>query len=132
MAEVSSSVYNADGNVTSATQYPGVLLNDRVGTYKYDWRDRLEYAISPADDQGRVTYAMSYYDNMGRATKNEQYWDDDSDIATAGPEPWSGTTPGNDQILARGVTSYDTLGRAYKSETYAVDPTDATGTAVGD
>ena len=129
MVKVAEYAYNADGNVTSATQYVGGGSPDRVTEYGYDWRDRLEYVISPADDQDRVTYVMYHYDNLGRAVETESYWDD-TNVGTL--EPWTNdTTPGQDQIFARSKTFYDDLGRVYRTATYSVDPTDATATAVG-
>ncbi|MCD4728910.1 MAG: hypothetical protein K8R46_14725, partial [Pirellulales bacterium] len=94
----------------------------RVTEYKYDWRNRQEYAISPADADDRVMYAKNYFDNLGRAWKVERYYDADAD----GSFPTDGTVDDGDRLLARGITYHDELNRPYKTETYAVDPDDGT------
>ena len=78
--------------------------------YDYDWRDRLEYAISPVDDQGRVTYTKYDYDNLNHVVETRQYWDYDNN----GPD-------GGDRLLSDTTTSYDARGRrVYQTATYAV------------
>ncbi len=109
------------GLLSTLTQYTGTGAN-RVSEYQYDWRNRPEYAIDPADADDRVTYAKNYFDNLGRAWKVERYYDADAD----GTFPTDGTVDDGDRLIARGRTYYDDLGRAYKTETYAVDPDDGT------
>ncbi len=94
----------------------------RVTEYQYDWRNRQEYAIDPADADDRVMYTKNYFDNLNRAWKVERYYDADAD----GHFPLDDTVDDGDRLLARGRTYYDDLGRAYKTETYAVDPSDGT------
>ena len=139
MLKVASSTYDADGNLLTSTQYVGGIPNggtsqfvssDTVTSYGYDWRDWLLWSYQNDGTYG--TYSYNTYDNLGDVTEVDRYWDDDADFATAHAEPWNGTTPGDDQILARSTISYDALGEVYQTATYAVDPTDSTAGAVGD
>ena len=45
----SSSVYNADGEATATTAYVGGTASNRLTQYGYDWRDRQDYQVEPAN-----------------------------------------------------------------------------------
>ena len=72
MVEVTSYVYDADGDVTSMTEYPDSNSADnRTTTYGYDWHELQTYVVNPPDAQGDVSYTMTTYDNLGEATETQ-------------------------------------------------------------
>ncbi len=113
IVEVSSYTYDADGNCTSATEYvDSDSAHNRVTSYEYDWRDRLQYTILPADAQGRVTYTEDDYDNLDRVVETKQYWDYNNN----GPDS-------GDRLLADSTADYDSLGQVFRTTTYTVSQT---------
>ena len=134
MTEVSSSAYDADGNVTSSTAYVGGGADNRVSAFLYDWRGRQVFAVSPADAQGNVTYTYTQYNNDDQATYSESYWYVGSDIASdLGAAAVTDSRAASSDLLARTQTNYDPLGRAFEEVNYAVDPSTFTaGAAIAD
>ena len=69
MVEVTSIRLDADGDVTSMTEYPDSNSADnRTTTYGFDWRELETYVVNPPDAQGKSSYTMTTYDNLGKAT----------------------------------------------------------------
>ena len=95
----------------------------RVTEYLYDWRNRQQYVLADADDQGRHTFTRTYFDNLDQPVKTERY----HDVAGDGVDADSDPNP-DDRLIARNEAFLDDRGRTYLTKTYAVDP--ATG-AVG-
>ena len=105
MVIVSSSTYDADGNLTSARSYFGDGGNDcYTTTYKYDWRDRLTDVLSPANI---VTHTE--YDNLGHITWAKTYASDSFETS-------------DDELRAQSQNFFDSLGRIYETRTFNVDP----------
>ncbi|NUQ66081.1 MAG: RHS repeat-associated core domain-containing protein, partial [Pirellulales bacterium] len=104
---------------TAAIQYVDAV-ETRVTEYLYDWRNRQQYVIAEADDQGRVTFTRNHYDNLDRVIRVERYHDVAGDGVDADGDP----NP-DDVLIARQETFYDDLGRVCRRRQYAVDP--ATG-----
>ncbi len=91
----------------------------RLTEYLYDWRNRQQYVLAEADDEGRKTFARTHYDNLNQVTKTERYYD----VAGDGVDADSDPNP-DDRLIARSETFYDDRGRSYLSKAYAVDPSD--------
>ena len=111
MTKVTDYAYNADGDVTSMTEYPGGTAADEITDYGYDSRDRLLWAMTY--DGTNYTYTYNTYDNLGDVTKTQTY-----QAAAA----WT-VNPAGDTLLAESTTAYDTLGQVYQSSTYVEDTT---------
>jgi YD repeat-containing protein len=120
MVMVSSGSYDADGNLLSTTQYPGLSSNDVTTTYNYDYRDRRTDVLSPANV---VTHYE--YDNLGRNTEVLTYADIDSDYFITTGGHITDTNPESNELRAETQNHYDALGRVYESDVYEVDQQDA-------
>ena len=108
MVEVASYAYNADGDVTSSTQYDG--YGHSYTTYaQYDWRDRQIGALGP---DGVATILT--LDNLGRTTETDTY----SSATYNSTIGQITTSSGN--LRAKSTSSYDPLGRVYETDTYNV------------
>ena len=130
----SSSVYNADGEVTATTAYVnGNSAHNRVTSYGYDWQDQQTYVVNPADAADRVTYTMTTYDNLGEATWTQQYLYGGSEsngvpttLAAATNEP-PGLLHSGDLLLSQSSSLYDPLGQVYQT---SIDQIDGNGNVI--
>ena len=123
LVEVSSSVYDADGDVLSTTKYVDRNAADnRTTAYGYDWRGEQTYVVDPSDAAG-VTYTMTTYNNLGEATNTRQYsylgGDLAGNLAAATAEPPAPLNSAN-ILLSQGTSAYDTLGQVYQTASYIV------------
>ena len=60
MVKVSTSTFDADGNLSESRAYFGSGANDYYATlYQYDWRDRRTDVLSPADVVTHTEYVMN-------------------------------------------------------------------------
>src|SRR6516165_7810824 len=81
MVEVSSYQYDnggvGDGNLTQATDYPGLGAANRVTDYWYDWRDRLvaqRSGVQASENDGtNRPIIVTTYDNLDEVTETQQY-----------------------------------------------------------
>jgi hypothetical protein len=105
------------GQLTATIQHVDASTT-RSTEYLYDWRNRQQYVINEADDQGRVTFSRNHYDNLDQAIRTERY----HDVAGDGVDPDDDPQP-DDVLIARSETFYDDRGRTYETRTYAVNPT---------
>ncbi|NUQ65008.1 MAG: RHS repeat-associated core domain-containing protein, partial [Pirellulales bacterium] len=104
------------GQLVATIQYVDAV-ETRVTEYLYDWRNRQQYVIAEADDQGRVTYTRNHYDSLDHVIRVERHHDVAGDGVDADGDP----SP-DDVLIARQDTFYDDLGRVYRTRRYAVDP----------
>ena len=115
------------GMVTAQIQHVDATTH-RATQYLYDWRNRQQYVIQEADDQGRVTFTRNQYDNLDHVVRMERY----HDAAGDGVDPENDPQP-DDVLIARSDALYDDRGRAYRTKEYAVNPqTGAVGDAIVD
>ena len=76
MVQISSSTYDADGNLLTSTSYADAS-HSYTTTYQYDFRDRVTDVLSPADVVTDYTY-----DNLDRVTWTETYASSDFTLDT--------------------------------------------------
>jgi RHS repeat-associated protein len=111
MVEISSSTYDADGNLTSTTQYPGGSAYNLTTTYNYDWRDRLTDVSATADpaNDTTVNHVITHYDydNLGHVLSTKTYASDDFTLDAG-------------ELRAQTQNLYDALGRVYESDVYEI------------
>ena len=129
MYEVSTSTYDADGDLLSTTALvDSSAADNRTTRYVYDSQDREIAAINPADGapasgSGRVTYTLTTYDNLGEAIETQQYLyqgsDLSADIAAAQGESAAAPLNAADTLLSQTNTAYDSLGQVYQTTEYA-------------
>jgi RHS repeat-associated protein len=109
MVEVSSNLYDPDGDVISTTQFvDSNSADNRVTVYGYDWQDRLVSTMT--FDGTYYTYTYNTYDNQGEVIETQQF-----QAAT----PWT-VNPAGDLLLSQSTTDYDALGEVYQSTEYLV------------
>ena len=72
LVTVSTSEYDANGNVTKTTSMvDGTTANDRVSYFRYDWRDRQ--TETDASDGTVLIRTRRTYDNRGNVTQADEY-----------------------------------------------------------
>ncbi|HBS28148.1 MAG TPA: hypothetical protein DEB06_01565, partial [Phycisphaerales bacterium] len=105
MVKVQATVYDANSNVTSRTQFvQGSTTGQRVTTYAYDDRNRLITESRPA-----APHAAYAYDNLGRRTASASY----SSLASFDPATDTPTSEAANR-LTLSETFYDERGRVWK------------------
>jgi YD repeat-containing protein len=115
MLDVTDYQYDADSDVTSATQHvDSNPSDDRTTSYGYDWRDRQLWTMT--NDGTYQTYTYLTYDNLGDVIETQQYNDVDKDGLAA----VDATPHADDALIAQSTTAYDSLGQVYQSATYLV------------
>ena len=109
MVEVSSNLFDPDGDVTSTTEYPDSNPADnRTTAYGYDWQDRLVSTMT--FDGVYYTYTYKTYDNLGEVLQTQDF---------QAASPWT-VNPSGDLLLSQSTTSYDSLGEVYQSTDFLV------------
>jgi RHS repeat-associated protein len=115
-----------DGNLTKATEYPGLGAAARVTHTWYDWRNRpvaVKEGVE-ASEGATVNRPVTYtqFDNLGQAVAVERYDGDGVTVTTTNGVP---DRPAASLLRAKAAAEYDDLGQLFRSKAYSVDP--ATG-----
>jgi RHS repeat-associated protein len=117
MVKISSSTYDADGNLIESTAYASATVSYPT-YYQYDWRDRQMGTVGPdgvatmdVDSDGNEAI-----DNLGEVTETRTYADATYNTTTDQIQYTS------EDLRGQTTDAYDDQGRVYQSCVYYVAP----------